>query len=264
MFLRFHETRLEVWVIISDCPATELLQVTMLQELVPASALSLMMHDRSEISPHLAANVLNVTSALLDAPTALVAPLVGVEEEFGKNKAVIQGSAVFNSDKLSGYLNEDETMGYALAKDDAKSELLQVTAEGGSAVLYVSNSSASLKPRIKDGLVQADITIDATLSVGEITGFEGEKLPAVFEKLETAGKQRILELATMAFQKSVALNADIFGIGSALNRSDPKAWKGIKDNWQVLYPSTGISISVSGELTETGKIADSLSMQGEK
>ena len=121
MFLRYHETRLEVWVIISECPAKDILQIKLVQEPVTASALSLMMQDQSSISPKLAVNMLNVTSDLLDASTALVAPIVGSKNEFGVDKVVIDGSAVIVSDKMVGRLDEDETLGYAIGSSPVKS-----------------------------------------------------------------------------------------------------------------------------------------------
>ncbi len=264
MFLRYHETRLEVWVMISDCRANDLLQVKLVQEPVTATALSLMMQGRSEISPHLATNMLNVTSALLDASTALVVPMVGIVDEFGFDKVVIEGSSVFVSDKMVGRLSEDETLGYAIGSSSIKSGQLEVETEEGSAVLYISDSAAKMKTRLVDGHVEADITVDATLSIAEITGFEGKKLPEVFGILEGAATQHMMDLISSAFEKSVTLNADIFGIGSALNRVDPKGWNSIKDNWKSLYPQTVMNITVSGNLLESGKISDSLTMRGEE
>ena len=264
MFLRYHETRLEVWVIVSDCRANDLLQVRLVQEPVTATALSLMMQGRSEISPRMATNMLNVTSALLDASTALVVPMVGIVDEFGFDKVVIEGSAIFVSDKMIGRLSEDETLGYAIGSSSIKSGMLEVETEQGSAVLYISDSAAKMKTRLVDGHVEADVAVDATLSVAEITGFEGKKLPEVFGILEGAAAQHMMELISGAFETSIALNADIYGIGSSLNRSDPKGWNSIKDDWKNLYPQTAMNITVRGNLLESGKISDSLTMRGEE
>ncbi len=264
MFLRYHETRLEVWVIISDSPARDLLQVDLVQEPVTSTALALMMQGRSEISPKMATNMLHVTSNLLEASTAIVTPVVSITEEFGVKKVVIDGSAAIVSDKMVGQLNEDETLGFAIGSSPIKSGMLEVSAEGGTAVLYISDSKASMKTKRVDGHVQADISVDSTLSIAEITGFEGDTLNDVFGKLESAAVNRMVELISDAFKKSCALNADIFGIGSELNRVDPKGWEGIKDDWKNLYPQTVLNITVKGNLLESGKISDSLTMRGEE
>ncbi len=264
MFLRYHETRLEVWVVISKCRASELLQIKLVQEPVTASALSLMMQDRSEESPHLAVNMLNVTSALLDASSALVVPLFGIVDEFGKDKVSIDGSAVFVSDKMAGQLNEDETLGFAIGSSHMKSGLLEIETDKGAAVLYISNASAKMKTKLVDGHVEADISVDCTLSVAEINGFDGLKLPDVFGILEEAGVKRMVELVSDAFEASRSMDADIFKIGSAVNRSDPKAWNSIKKDWKELYKQTTLNVTVTGNLLESGKISDSLTMRGEQ
>ena len=107
--------------------------------------------------------MLHVTAALLDASTALVVPAVCITDELGVKEIFINGSAVLVSDKLVGYLDRDETMGYALGAGPV-SGLLEVTTED-SAVLCVSESTASLKTSWTGDRVKADITVKAALSV---------------------------------------------------------------------------------------------------
>ena len=264
MFLRYHETRLEVWVVISDCPARDLLQVKLVQEPVTATAISLMMQSQSKTSQKLSVNMLNVTSDLLDASSALVMPMIGVTDDFGAKKIVINGSAVIVSDKMAGTLSEDETLGYAIGSSPIKSGLLEVTTDSGSAVLYISDSSSKMKITLVNGHVQADISINASLSIAEITGFDGQSLPDVFGILEKEAVKHMVDLVSSAFEKSCVLNADIFGIGTAMERSNPKAWETIKNDWKYLYPQTVMNITVNGNLLESGKISDSLTMRGEE
>jgi spore germination protein KC len=264
VFLRYHETRLEVWVIISECPAKDILQIKLVQEPITANALSLMLQAQSDISPKLAVNMLNVTSALLDASTALVAPIVGIKNELGVDKVAINGSAVIVSDKMVGRLDEDETLGYAIGSGPINSGILEVTAENGSAVLYISKSNAKMKTSWAGDHIQADISVDASLSVAEITGFENNSLDDVFDKLENSAVNHIASLISRSFEKSRSLDADIFGIGSAFNRTNPKQWKSIKADWPSLYPQTVLNISVNGVLLESGKISDALTMKGEE
>jgi len=264
MFLRYHETRLEVWVIISECPAKDILQIKLVQEPVTASALALMIQDQTKISPQMGANMLRVTSALLDASKALVVPMIGITDEFGSSKIIIDGSAVIVSDKMVGRLTRDETLGFAIGSGPIKSGVLEVTAENGSAVLYISDSSASMKTSWADDHMQADISVDATLSVAEITGFEGDSLNDVFNKLESGAVNHMVELISNTFEKSCAFNADIFGIGSSYNRTHPKSWNAIKADWRSIYPKTVLNVSVRGRLVESGKISDALTMKGEE
>jgi spore germination protein KC len=264
MFLRYHETRLEVWVVISEEPAKDILKVKLVQEPVTASALALMMKDESDLSPKLAVNMLNVTADLLNASTALVVPIVGIANEVGADKIIIAGSAIIVSDKMVGRFNPDETLGYAIGCSPIKSGMLEVTTDNGSAVLYISDSKATMKTSWAGDHIKADISIDATLSVAEITGFDGESLNDVFDKLESAAVNHMVELVSGAFEKSRSLDADIFDIGSAYQRTNPKAWNSIKADWSNLYPKTVMNVSVKGTLLETGKISDALTMRGEE
>lgn len=262
MFLRYHETRLEVWVVISKCRADELMQVKQVQEPVTSSAVALMIQNRSDQSSKLAVNMLNVTSSLLDASSALVVPLFDTVDEFGQTKIKINGSAIIVSGKMVGELSEDETLGFTIGSGNIKSGLLQIETPDGAAVLYLSDSKAQVKTRLNEGHVEADVSIKASFSVAEIKGFEGKKLPEVYGLLEQAGVSHMVELVSAAFEKSRTLDADIFGIGTEMNHTHPKDWKAIKDQWKSLYPQTTMKITVEGNLLESGKISDSLSMRG--
>ncbi len=264
VFLRYHETRMDVWVVISMCPAKDILEVKLVQEPISATALARMMKDQADLSPKLAVNMLHVTEALLDASTALVIPAVCLSDEMGVTEIFIDGSAVLVSDKLAGYLDRDETLGYALGAGPIHSGVVEITTENGSAVLYVSQSNASLKTSWIGDRVQADVSVKAALSIAEITGFEGESLDNVFQILEKAAVEHVVELISKAFEKSFALSADIFGIGNSMGRTDPKLWEQIKPDWPDIYPETVLNISAEGVLLESGKISSSLTMKGEE
>ena len=263
VFLRYHETRMDVWVVISQCPAKDILQVELVQEPISATALARMMQEQENLSPKLAVNMLHVTAALLDASTALVVPSVCLTDELGVTEIFINGSAVLVSDKLVGYLDRDEKMGYALGAGPVHSGLLEVATEDGAAMLYVSQSTASLKTSWTGDRVNADVSVKAALSIAEISGFEGESLDGVFDKLEKAAVEQIVALISKAFEKSFALNADIFGVGGSVSRTDPKLWEQIKPEWPDIYPETVLNISAEGVLLESGKISSALTMKGE-
>jgi len=112
--------------------------------------------------------------------------------------------------------------------------------------------------------VQADVSVKAALSIAEITGFEGESLDNVFQNLEKAAVEHVVELISKAFEKSFALSADIFGIGNSMGRTDPKLWEQIKPDWPDIYPETVLNISAEGVLLESGKISSALTMKGEE
>ena len=46
-----HETRMDVWVVISQCPAKDILQVELVQEPISATALARMMQGQADLSP---------------------------------------------------------------------------------------------------------------------------------------------------------------------------------------------------------------------
>jgi len=54
-----------------------------------------------------------------------------------------------------------------------------------------------------------------------------------------------------AFDKSIEINADIFGFGEMLHKKYSKEWKTLKDNWDEIYPTIKLNINVETKIIKT-------------
>ncbi|MNN09369.1 Spore germination protein A3 precursor [compost metagenome] len=66
----------------------------------------------------------------------------------------------------------------------------------------------------------------------------------------------VMESAIKKAQKSY--KADIFGFGEAIHRSNPKAWKSLKQNWDNEYfPELPVTIKVDFKIRRLGTTGSS-------
>ncbi len=262
MFLRYHESRLQVWVLVADTTAKELLNTKTQQEPITAVAISRILDDQAGISKYYSTNMIEFTSRLIAKGTSSIVPLIASQGEEDNQRLALVGSALFNEDKMVGELNEEETLGYVMAMGEMEDGIIQVPMEEGTAVLHITSLDSNAKPRLSNGAVTIDLKISAVFAIGELQGFAGVKMDDLFPKIQKAALQTVMDSIGKTFKKTQQLKTDIFGYGISVYQNYPKEWRTMKDNWDEIYPNITLNITAKGQITNTGKINDSLNMKG--
>jgi spore germination protein KC len=191
-------------------------------------------------------------------------PVAGVfefeENNVSKKHVKLSGGAVFNKDKLVGFLNEKETRGFLLGKGDVDSGALAVTSpidEEKFESVEVKTAKAKITPKLKGNKISFDIrfTGEGIIVEQQPTGTfktNSEQLDHM-NKLEEKVKQVIEDEINLAIEKAQKhLQSDIFGFGRALNKEYPKTWEKVKQDWNEQYPDVPYTVNVSFTLNTTG------------
>ncbi len=264
MFLRDHESRLEVWALVADGTAKDILSADTKQEPIPAAAIERLMQNASGISKYYGTEMIELFSRLADKGTSTIIPIVKKVEEPGNTGLALSGCAVFNDDKMIGTLNEDETQGYIFAMGDVEDGILDVPMPDGTAVMEISSLSSHFIPILKDGKVSIELYTDVLLAVGELQGFKNKKMDELLPQIEKAAATQIAQNIANTFAKTQSLKADIYGYGISIYKKYPKEWEKMKDDWDNIYSGIELKLKVQTQLSNTGLVADSLEMRGTK
>lgn len=264
MFIRDHESRLEVWAFVADGTAGDILSVETKQEPIPAAAVARLMENASGISKYYGTKMIELFSRLADKGTSTVIPIIKKIEEPDNTGLALSGCAVFNNDKMVGTLSEDETQGYIFAMGDVEDGLLEVPMPEGTAVLEISNLSAKASPMLKDGRITIKLTVNALLAIGELQGFKKKKMDELMPQIEKAAADKIVKEIAGTFVKTQLLKTDIYGYGLSIYKKYPKEWEKMKDDWDNIYAGIELQLKVKTQLSNVGLIVDSLEMRGAK
>jgi spore germination protein KC len=171
---------------------------------------------------------------------------------------------VIKDGKLIGKLDEDQTIGYIWTEGKVNQGVTEIKCEQGAANLAVIRGKSTATPVFDgDGGIYIRIKTRTTFGISEIYGFENIKIDEVLKILKARAAEKISGYITDCFEKSISLNADIYGFGDMIRRKHPKVWKSIKDSWEQIYPSIKIQTDVDVKIANEGKITNSLIM-GEK
>jgi spore germination protein KC len=174
-------------------------------------------------------------------------------------RLLFDGLAVFDKDKLIGWLNEKQGRTYNAVTNKVKSTVVNISCpKEGKAVLQLLKSKAKVKGKVKNGKPEIDIEFQREYNVGEIECNIDLTKPETIDKLQKIEEQR----ATKMFEQSIKqvqeeFEVDIFGFGEAVHRADPKAWKKLSKNWDKEFEELPVNIKVEAKIRRIGTVGNS-------
>lgn len=264
LFMRDQQARMEVPVVVVEGRAEKALAAKLTQEQISGIYIAKTLDDLATTSEKYRVRLLDFASRLLDGTSAPLAPLIRVGGEGDKQEIKIAGMAVFKGDRMIGSLNNDETLGYVWSQGHVKKSDVTAANDLGKAVFHIAKLDCKRNVMLRpDGGVRVALAVETTLTIGELSGFDGmtpdKLMPYLVELAQEEIRQKIID----SFAAARRLNADIYGFGTAVHRKYPKEWKTMKEQWNTLFPDIELNVQVKAHIPGTGKIVRSLEMKGE-
>ncbi|MFD0677287.1 MULTISPECIES: Ger(x)C family spore germination protein [unclassified Paenibacillus] len=174
------------------------------------------------------------------------------------------GLAVFKKDKLVGWMNEEESIGYNFTQGDIKSTIINVPCKQNKLAIEVSRTQTQMKVKVKKGKPQAQIHLFIEGNIGEVNCSIDISKNEAINKLQMEVEKKVKQMIERSLKKSQhKLHSDIFGIGRALYRSAPKEWEQLKATWDDDFPNVPVEITVDARLRAAGALSKSF-MQSSK
>ncbi|MBE6067524.1 MAG: Ger(x)C family spore germination protein [Clostridium lundense] len=176
------------------------------------------------------------------------------------------GSAVFLKGKMIGKLSNNETLFTLLLRDDIINPLLliPINKEGlekdiPKATLEIYKSKSKITANIDNEDIKIIINIEIDAGIAELGN------PLDFSKLEhteavkSLGEEEIKsQIIGTVKRVQRKYKSDIFGFGKAVQMSNPKLWKKVKEEWPDKFSTLPVSINLKLNITNTGKTMKSL------
>lgn len=169
-----------------------------------------------------------------------------------------EGIAVFRYDKLSGWLNEDESKGYSYLTDKLNSTVIEIACpKGGKMGVEVIRSKTNVKGKVKGEKPEVEVTIHTEANIADVEcNIDLTKTQMIYE-LEKRVEQAMKHKAELTISKAKQLRCDIFGFGEAIHRGAPQYWKEVKKDWDKRFQDIQVKINVDVKIRRLGTIGDS-------
>ncbi|QUH25255.1 Ger(x)C family spore germination protein [Serpentinicella alkaliphila] len=253
-FAQDMEVRLEMIVLVTNDPPEKIYDTPNFVGIVPALGLSIIAENFGANNKIYVADMHETVEAVnnpfINYVTTLVT-IVSPPTELEKPELILSRIAIFDSDKLVGYLDYEEGQAYNLVTNNFKNGLIvfdyalnndKITIEG-------LESKADIKPKYENGKIRFDIELNVKGNVAERVSTED--LP---HELDIEILQRQLNKVLADKINKAIVNAqkgygvDYFNLSGYFFREYPKEFKEIKDNWNDAFSSATINVTVNSTI----------------
>lgn len=255
-FIRYYESRPTVRIIIAKGKAEEVLSLKQNDKLVLAKEIDAIASSEILNSKVMLSNLFQFVSSLKNITAEPNASAVSVIDDDGEKVLTADGTAIFNGDKLVGFMDLETTKGALLINNRIKNgtEVIDVDSVG-RVTFSLEESKAKVKFGVSDGEPVYNIKIKVNTNIYDIEGDVLGRLPSeAFDIMQKSLEDRIKALAYQAIYKSVyEYGSDVFGFGRIALRSDKKYFKSIENNWVQEMKDSKYNVNVKVKICNTGQ-----------
>jgi spore germination protein KC len=165
------------------------------------------------------------------------------------------GIAVLKQGKLVDWLYGKPARGTVWILDKIQGTDINIDWEGKKeAIAYQTvRQKTQVSAQVKNG--QPHISVHARVEgdIGEMEVPVDITNPKVITKIEQALRKEIKKELKKAIEHAQREKADIFGFGSAIQRSRPNEWKKFKSEWSdVYFPKLNVNVTVEAYVRRAG------------
>jgi spore germination protein KC len=262
-FTRNHETRMNTWMVVTPDQAAELVSTVTGLEVVPGEALDKLFRYAEIVSEAPRTNVMRFQEAFLSKNTHPVLAKMRLRkrgisnkkpEQFGSIRQVeLSGAAVFNRDKMAGWLSPKKARGllFFIEKVDSAAMVLpcpDASEDPNKRVsLELKKQKFQVTPFYRNGKPEFDVKLTTHADLVESgcsVSLEKMQIP-----LQAALKKELeneIKAVIRISQKKYKI--DFLKLGEVFENRYPGEWKEIQKRWLQEYPLAQINVHVDANV----------------
>ncbi len=174
----------------------------------------------------------------------------------GPSKAyMLSGAAVIKNYKLTGYLSQDQTRVMLWLKNKLHEGIVTANIkDSGKVSMRVYHTDRSININQINERIKVNIDLRVRGPIHENNTHLDLSNPQHIQSITTEFERYLSEEIDAALNVTqTELKADILGIGEIFYRQHSKQWRGIKDQWDQIYPDIDFNVTVHVEISDVGQ-----------
>ncbi|OPZ94546.1 MAG: Spore germination protein B3 precursor [Firmicutes bacterium ADurb.Bin419] len=263
-YARDAEAREDVHFLISkDESAKEIFEGYAVTDDVISYELSQMLDNQKSLSKAPKVDLWDFANCISGEGISAVAPAISLKKVDGKEKAQIEGTAIFKKDKLLGFIDGEDTQAMLFIKNEVKGGVIVCDEiEKTFVSLEIFKSKTKIKPICNGKGITMGITIELDTAIDEV----GD----TFDPIEEEGRKKLKEhcegMLNERFTKFIKkiqseYGADIFGFGAKIREDNPSLWKAISKNWGEEFKNLKINVSTKLRIRNSAQMSKILEVE---
>jgi len=253
------EIREEMYVLIStDKTAKEVLEQEILLAQSSADNIENMMNSQKSVGKAMPVRAYELIKSLQESGISIALPTIHLERNTGKKTSVLNGTAIFKSDKLVGFLDMEETRAFLYVVDKINAGVITLNEDSTNQMdnisLEIFKSKTKVKPEYSDKKLTMKIDIKPQVSIGEI-GTDVDYIKKNRDKLKKDADKNIstsVEKLIKKVQKDYG--TDIFGFGKLVKANIPSVWKEDETDWDKHFKELNINVNADITIKNSGLV----------
>lgn len=168
----------------------------------------------------------------------------------------VNGLAVFNGENLVGYLSSEEAQYYNVLIGEAKRYVVNAPVDEQYMIVYEGRSTkVKIKPNIDEKKVEIEVNTEGILmeNTYPVDLFDLDKIKEIQGIIEERLKK---DLEGLIVKTQTELTSDILGVGSKIQKKEPKKWAEIEESWNEIYQTLSFEVKVKVKVDSVGDIAN--------
>lgn len=163
------------------------------------------------------------------------------------------GVALFKGDKLTDWLNEEESKGYNFIMGNVKNTAGHAICPGGGIVAVEgTRTKTTIKGRVVEGEPEITVHLSMEENIGEVQCDIDLTKSENIERIEELGEEKLIKIMEAAVRKAQDNKADIFGFGEAIEDANPKYWVKIRKDWDKYFADLKVTFNVDVQIRRLG------------
>lgn len=265
---RDSEMRSEMFFLIAkNCDAREIFTNTSNKNLIMSNVISkIVLNQKSLSKAEYNKDLVWIYQYMSRKEVALTTPTIYLDYSSNKVTPVVSGSAVFNGDKLIGYLDAEDTKAMLLLRGSLKGGLIvlqNINNTGCDASLEIFSNVTKHEVYYDSGSITIKFFISPTVNIGELTGDvdyidlkkQGELKKFADEKIESDIKVLVDKI-----QKSNY--GDVIDFSEMIKAKYPKVWRSIENDWKNTFKNLHIVVESDVKIKGSARTSKPIKLGG--
>lgn len=185
---------------------------------------------------------------------AAVLPAITLETQENKRMTVFSGAAVFQQDRLTDYLTEEETRAMLFLKNEVRGGVFVTKMDNGRISFEILGNNTKIKTMTEKDPITIDITVETQAAIDEVIGDIDFNDLAVLEEIKRTSEMQLKKSLEKVINRAKNMKADIFGFGQKIYENDPKKWNEISDDYVTEFTNIEVNITVKVDILNTAII----------
>lgn len=258
MIYRSSKLRLDMYVLIAkDASAKEILQTKSLIDDVSGMQIKQIIESNKLVSEVPAITLYEFGDKLTSQGVSGYLPTVSLVENDGAKIREISGVGIFENDKLSGFLNDEQTKMLAVLENKVELGVIINEFSEECTTFSIVSAKSKITPKIENNKLSFDFFVDIKLELVQNGGDLEENHEQITLEMQKTIENKLRELIEIQKENP---QADFLGLGERVYSKYNREWSILSENFAEFIENLEYSMEIKCEITASGLVSAPLSI----